>query len=174
MNEKEEKQEKRQIRIDTKITHKDLYEFLMFHNYISMRGFFSVVFSFVCAVGTIWYWTESYLLQKILMMVMECMFTVMTPVEYYFRACRQEKRSFSERIQYIFDERGITIQIGEQSSFAEWDGVMKVLSTRNLVLIYFTPVRSYLLAKRDMDSVFEALRELMQEKTQCYRFRMEK
>lgn len=162
-----------QIQVKTKINQKELYEFIMHHNYVSMRGVISVLFSVLCLGGTIFYWEQFSIIQKVLMLFMSLMFTVITPIEYYIRAARQIKKNFKEEIEYDFDEKGITIKISEQSSAVAWDEVIKVISTRHLVVIYLSPVRAFILTKKEIGENFDTLKALMEEKTDCYRFKME-
>ena len=160
------------ISFKTKITKKELYEFIMGNNYKSFRGVVSVLFSLIALAGTIYYWTNVGVFQKVIMIFLSSMFTIITPIEYYIRAGRQVKKNFKDEITYIFDVSGITIEIKEESSKLPWIEVMKVVSTRNLVIIYFTPIRAFILPKKDIGSNFEKLKELMEENTDCYKFKM--
>ena len=160
------------IQVNTKINQKELYEFIMHHNYASVRGVISVLFSLICLIGTIFYWEQFSMVQKILMAFMSMMFTVVTPVEYYIRAARQIKKNFKEEIHYTFDGNGIIIRIKDQSSSLPWNEVMKVISTGKLVIIYFTPIRALIIPKREIGEQFETLKALMEEHTDCYRFKM--
>ena len=99
---------------------------------------------------------------------------MITPIEYYVRAGRQAKKSFQNEITYIFDKSGITIQIEKESSHMQWEDVMKVISTKNLVLIYFSPVRAFIIAKKDISDEFENIKTMMSENTNCYQFKMER
>jgi thymidine phosphorylase len=67
---------------------------------------------------------------------------------------------------------GITINIKEESSTLPWEEVMKVTSTKNLVIIYFTPIRAFILPKKDIGGLFENLREMIENNTDCYKFVM--
>ena len=127
-----------EIKFKTKITKKELYEFIMNNNYKSLRGVISVLFSLIALVGMIYYWQSLEIYQKMIMIFFSCMFTIITPIEYYIRASRQVKKNFKEAITYIFNASGITINIKEESSTLPWEEVMKVISTKNLVIIYFT------------------------------------
>ena len=162
------------IQVKMKITRSELYEFIMYHNYVSVRGVISVLFSLISTAGTIVYWTQFSPLQKVLMLFMSLMFIVITPIEYYVRAGRQAKKSFQNEITYIFDKSGITIQIEKESSHMQWEDVMKVISTKNLVLIYFSPVRAFIIAKKDISDEFENIKTMMSENTNCYQFKMER
>lgn len=161
-----------EIKIKTKITKKELYEFIMNNNYKSLRGVISVLFSLIAIVGMVYYWKDLEIYQKMVMFFLASMFTVIAPVEYYIRASRQVKKSFKEDIAYIFNSNGINISIKEESSVLPWEEVMKVTSTKNLVIIYFTPIRAFILPKKDIGENFESLRELMEDNTNCYKFVM--
>lgn len=161
------------IEVKTKITKKELYEFIMNNNYASIRGVVSVLFSIVSAIGTVIYWSEFSNLQKVLMLFMSLMFTVITPLEYYIRAGRQVKKNFKDEMEYLFDEAGITIKIRDESSSLPWNEVMKVISTKNLVVVYFTPIRAFIIPKKDI-TVFDELKEMMEQNTSCYKFKMQK
>ncbi len=164
----------RDIEITTRITRQELYEFIMHNNYFSFRGVFSILFSLISLVGTIYFWEEFVWYQKVLMLFMSCMFTVITPIEYYIRAGRQVKKNFQNEMTYIFNKRGITIKIKEDSSALPWNEVMKVISTKNLVVVYFTPIRAFIIPKKSMENEFESIKSIMRENTSCYRFIMEK
>ena len=162
----------KEIEIKTRITKKELYEFIMNNNYVSVRGVVSVLFSIVSAVGTVIYWSEFSNLQKVFMLFMSLMFTVITPLEYYIRAGRQIKKNFRDEMIYLFDETGITIKIKDESSSLPWSEVMKVISTKNLVVVYFTPIRAFIIPKKNIAD-FNELKDLMERNTNCYRFKMQ-
>lgn len=166
-------EKKESIKITTKITRSELYEFIMISNYRSLRGVFSVLFSLVALAGTIYFWSDFNIWYRLIMIFLAMMFTVITPIEYYFRAGKQVKKNFKDEMTYSFDESGMTISINEQSSKLEWIEVMKVVSSKNLVMIYSSPVRAFLIPKKDIGKDFEKLRQLMENNTDCYKFVME-
>lgn len=168
-----ENRENKAIEIRTKITRKELYEFIMNNNYVSVRGVVSVLFSLASAVGTVFYWSEFSNLQRVLMLFMSLMFTVITPFEYYIRAGRQVRKNFKDEMTYVFDETGITIKIREESSSLPWNEVMKVISTKNLIVVYFTPIRAFIIPKKNIND-FDNLKEMMEQNTSCYKFKMQK
>ncbi|MDE7432822.1 MAG: YcxB family protein [Lachnospiraceae bacterium] len=168
-----ENRDNKTIEIKTKITKKELYEFIMNNNYVSVRGVVSVLFSLISTVGTIYYWNSFSNLQRVLMLFMSLMFTVITPVEYYIRAGRQVKKNFKDEMTYSFDEEGITIKIRDESSSLPWSEVMKVISTRNLIVVYFTPIRAFIIPKNNINE-FDVLKEMMEQNTNCYKFKMQK
>lgn len=162
----------KEIKLTTKITKKELYEFIMISNYKSLRGVLSILFSIVALMGTIYFWNSMSVFYRLIMIFLAMMFTVITPIEYYIRAGRQVKKNFKYPISYSFNEEGITISINEQSSLLLWEEVMKVISSKRLVMIYSSPIRAFIIPKKDIDDNFEKLRDMMEKNTDCYKFAM--
>lgn len=169
-----EKESNTKISVKVKISLKELYEFIMYSNYKCLRGVFSILFSVMSAVGTVYYWNEFSNIQRVLMIFMALLFTVIAPVEYYWKAKRQIKKNFNDALLYVFDGEGITISKNEETSSLRWDEVMKVITTKNLIVVYFTPVRAFIIPKNTVnsESEFNELKDLMQQNTSCYKFCM--
>ena len=170
----ENKKINKEISIEVKITTKDLYEFLMYNSYFSFRGIVSVLFSAMAIVGTILYWIDFSTFYKVFMIILSMLFTVIVPIEYYVRAKRQAKKGFEEEFNYAFNEEGITVTKGEESSELKWNDVMKVISTKHLVITYFTPIRAFIIPKRCIGEEFDNLKGIMERNTSCYKFKMKK
>ena len=166
--------DERTINIKVKISIGNLYEFMMNNNYVSVRGVVSVLFSLVSAAGTVIFWNEFVGIQKALMLFMALLFTVIAPIEYYVRAMKQVKKNFNDEMEYIFDNSGITIRKGEESSSLRWNEVLKVINTKNLVVVYFTPIRAFIIPKSCIGDNFDVLKAIMEKNTNCYKFKMEK
>ena len=95
------------------------------------------------------------------MLFFALMFTVIEPVEYYFRSKRQVKKNFTVPLSYGFDENGIEIRQNDEKAHNDWQDVMKVISTKKLVIIYLSPVRAYILPKKDIGDRYQDLQNLI-------------
>ena len=51
---------------------------------------------------------------------------------------------------------------------------MKVVNTKNLIVVYFTPIRAFIIPKKSIGEKFDDLKEIMGKKISCYKFKMEK
>lgn len=170
----ENKKVNKEISMAVKVSTKDLYEFLMHNSYFSFKGVVSVLFSIMAVVGAVLYWKDFSAFYKVFMIILSLLFTVIVPIEYYIRAKRQADKSFKEEFNYTFNEEGITVTKGEESSALKWNEVMKVISTKNLVITYFTPIRAFIIPKRCIGEEFDNLKEIMKNNTSCYKFKMKK
>lgn len=160
------------LEIETKINVAELYEFTINHNYKSFHGIVSLLFSIASAVGAVVFWDRLSIMNRVLIILFALMFTVFEPVGCYIKVCKQVKNAFSQPIKYIFDKNGLKIVQGEASAQCQWHEIMKVTSTKNLVNVYTTPVRAFILPKKDIGQQFEDLKKLMQDNTQCLKFDM--
>lgn len=160
------------IEINTKIGLSELFEFTMTNNYKSIKGVISVLFSIASLIGLILFWKELNGWQRGGLLFFAIMFTVLEPIEYYLRSKRQMKKNFALPISYTFDERGIEIILGDEKALNEWSDVMKVVSSKNLVAVYLSPVRAFILPKKDIGENYASLKEMLDKQTSCYKFKM--
>ena len=145
----------KEISLHSEVEVKDLFEFMMDFNYKCLRGVLTVLFSIACIVGVIIFWGIS-------------------PMEYYLRAKRQKKKSFSQATDYVMNEEGITIKVGEEEGKLQWSDIVRVKTTKNLLLIYTSPVMSFIIPKRQIEDKFDTLKNILENNTKCYYFKMKK
>lgn len=160
------------LEIETKINVPELYEFTINHNYKSLHGIISLLFSIASAIGAVAFWDRFSTMNRVLIILFALMFTVFEPVGCYIKVRKQVKSAFKQPLKYIFDKEGVTIIQGDASANCQWYEIMKVTTTKKLVNIYTTPVRAFILPKRDIGKDYEELRELLQQNTQCLKFDM--
>ena len=160
------------IEIKTEIGVSEMFEFTINNNYKTIRGVIAVLFSLASAAGLVFYWNQFSGWQKALMLFFALMFTVIEPIEYYLRSKRQVKKNFTVPLSYVFDENGIEIRRNDEMAHNDWQEVMKVISTKKLVIIYLSPIRAFSLPKKDIGDSYQSLKSLMEENTSCYKFKM--
>lgn len=159
----------RYMSITANIGVKELYEFTLKHNYRTFHGIIGVLFSIASAIGGFLYWDKLTMTNRVLIVIFALTFTVFEPVGCYIKVRKQVKKNFSTPLIYMFDAKGITITQGGQNAQCFWYEVMKVTSTKNLINIYTTPVRAFILPKKDIGENFNKLKELIDYNAQCRR-----
>ncbi|MCI8670359.1 MAG: YcxB family protein [Lachnospiraceae bacterium] len=160
------------IEIKTEIGVSEMFEFTMNNNYKTIRGTVAVLFSLASAAGLVVYWNQFSGWQKALLLFFALMFTIIEPIEYYLRSKRQVKKNFTVPLNYIFDNNGIEIHRNEETAHNDWQEVMKVITTKKSVIIYLSPVRAFILPKKDIGDQYQSLKNLMEDNTSCYKFKM--
>ena len=153
------------ITVEAKLTNKEMFNFLMRHNYFSMGGVCGVILS-IGALVILFInikndeMSNAY---KFALIFIGLLFTVIQPVMLYVKATTQVKKSDSvnKALKYEFDEKGFTISLGEEKVAEDYGAVTKIISTKLSVIIYISKYRAFIIPKRDLIENFEAFKELL-------------
>ncbi len=156
---------KNNLYIETKINNKNMYEFMINHTYKSMMGVVGVLISILAIVALIVYGKNYDLTKKLLFIFIALLFTVINPISLYFKSKKQVKMndSFQHPLCYTFSELGIDVRQGEQSLHINWDDIMKVISTKNLVVIYLSAINAFIFPKEQIGKEFEEFKKIITE-----------
>lgn len=157
------------INFKTNINAKELYEFTLNHNYKSLHGILGVAFSLASAVGAVWFWDKFTPTNRVIIILLALMFTVFEPLGCYIKVRKQIKKNFTKPLEYVFDDEGIEVSQGESSSRVNWNEIMKVTSTKNLINIYTSPLMAFIIPKKDAGQHMDSLKEMLTTKAQCRR-----
>lgn len=163
----EEKDTKDLLYIETKITAKDMFEFMMNHTYKSLMGAVGLFLCVMATIGLIFYWDEFNVTYKGLLMIMVAFFVIINPVQLYLRSKAQVANAFKHPLCYTFNEEGLDIVQGEQSAKVAWADIKRVRSTRNLIIIYLSPIRAFIFPKRQLGENMQLFRKIVQSKVSC-------
>lgn len=77
---------------------------------------------------------------------------VYQPVSLYLRAKKQVATNevFKTELHYILDDKGITVQSGENSDSLEWNRIYKAVSTMRSIIVYTTRINACIFPKEDL------------------------
>jgi len=152
------------LKIDTKITEKELFHFLMYHTYSSVWGFTGIIIS-ICAMLA--FIQLCYMhgdgLSKACMLITALLFLVVQPLRLNIQSKRmmENDRGYQEPVQYVFSQRGISISQGEDTAFYAWAEVQKVISTKKIIAIYVGKKKVFKLSCRDVADKYDDLKEIV-------------
>lgn len=155
------------MEVTTNINVKQLYEFTIKHNYKSLAGMISLTFSICSAIGGFIYWDKFNTMNKVVIILFALMFTVLEPIGCYIKVRKQIKNNFKYPIRYVFGKEGIEIIIEDKKGLCYWYEIMKIESTHNLINIYTSPVRAFIIPKSDVGEDITKLRELIETYAEC-------
>lgn len=160
---KEMSDNKKGLYVETKINNKNMYEFMLNHTYRSMLGIVGVLISVLAIVALVVYGKNYDITKKLMFIFVALLFTVVNPISLYFKSKRQVKMndSFNHPLCYTFSEDGIEVRQGEQSLNINWDDVIKVISSKNLVVIYISAINAFIFPKEQIKENFEEFKKLI-------------
>lgn len=156
-----------ELSIKTNINVKELYEFTLNHNYKSFQGVISLAFSVASAVGAVVFWDRLTVMNRVLIILFALMFTVFEPLGCYIKVRKQINKSFGSPLEYAFGSEGITISQGEEKAAVEWSQIMKIISTKNLINVYTSPVRAFIIPKKDVGDRIGEFKKIVEENAKC-------
>ena len=93
------------------------------------------------------------------------LFTVIQPLIVLKNARKQSKAYKEFPLEYTFSERGIEVKQDDAEGSNTWDNVMKIVSTKRLIIIYTSRVHAYVIPREVLKDSMDDFKELI--KTYC-------
>lgn len=155
--------------IETQIDNKSMYEFMLNHTYKSLMGFVGVLFSLLAIVALFVYWKDYDITRKLIFIFLALLFTVINPISLYFKSKKQVKMndSFQHPLCYTFNNKGVDVKQGEQSLHINWEDIIKIVSTKNLVIIYLSPINAFIFPKKQIGDSFSDFKKIILDYIKC-------
>lgn len=161
-----------EIKVSMKLEVKDLYGFLMHHIYASSAGILGLVLSVGGFVGFFYMLTLDNANPMFIgaLFMIGLMFTVIQPIITYTKAKKQVKENAQksqDMLEYVISKRGIEVTQGELNGSSTWDEIVRIESTKNLIMMYTSKVHAYVIPKRFLEEHREEYIELVRENCQA-------
>lgn len=144
------------MNFETKINTKELFSFLLKHNYAGFTGKSGLIISaaalflFVRGIPT-WEGNE---MQMVLLAALALLFTVINPILLYTKAKKQilTNQAYKKGVKYQLNDTGIHVTIGEQEGEVPWNNIIRIEETKEVYILYTTRVNAFLWSKRELGS----------------------
>ncbi len=154
-----------EVKVEVKLTKKEMFNFLLRHNYTTFGGICGIVLSigalvmFFLNLGN----EKMSVSYKVALIAVALLFTVVQPIMLYFKAATQIKNSdaINKPMVYEFNKTGVTITQGEDSVTNKYEDITKVISTKVSVIIYVSKYRAFIIPKASIGEDFETLKDLL-------------
>lgn len=155
----------KEIDISIQIKVKDMFYFLMRHNYSGFSGIFGLIISvgalilFFVGVGGV----DN--LKNGVLLVIAALFLIINPFLLYVKAAGQVKRNpmFRKSLRYHFDQQGIIVSQDEQELPLLWEDLKKVVETGGHLILYITAIHAYILPKEQFAQEYPDIRGMFLE-----------
>lgn len=160
---------RKEVYIETRIDRNSMFSFMLNHSYRSVMGVVGVFISIMAFIGLIVYWRDFNTTYKGMLIIVSLLFTVINPATLYLKSKKQVKLndSFHHPLCYNLNDDGIDISQAEQSAHVNWEEVIKIISTKKLVVIYLSPVRAFIFPKEQIGDQFDAFKHMIADHVQC-------
>lgn len=130
-----------------KMTFKALYSYVMNTNYRSVAGVIGLILSFIALIMLGLKWSDYGTGQKVVLVVIGLVFTVINPLSLAFKTYQQLKLSPSHKtpLDYTFSDEGITVMQGEIEQLIKWDMICRILLTKHMVAVYTSRIHAFVI-----------------------------
>ena len=153
----------KKLEFDIKLNEKDIWIFSLYSSNRAYLGIFNALFTLASLYVLVSTWGESGISRKLVFLACALMFSVIQPAILYLKAARQAK---TETIK-----KGFRLELSEENVVtASWEEVYKTMIRKNMIVIYFAPLRGYLIPARYFEGNREKLEALLKEKTMLIKF----
>ena len=153
-----------ELKVKSKLSADELYNFLMHHTYTSVWGFTGILISICALLAFIQLCINGgNILTKACLVVTALLFLVIQPVRLYIQSQRMivNDKGYAEPIEYFFDHAGITLTQGQDQAFYAWGEIEKVVSTKKIVAIYVNKKRVFKISKQDIADKYDDFRKII-------------
>lgn len=151
--------------VEARLTNKEMFNFLLRHNYYSLGGVCGLILSIGAIVLAIFNINNTQMngTYKIALVFVGLLFTVIQPIMLYTKAKAQVKKndSVNKPLKYTFTEQDFSISMDEESVTQSYEDIIKVISTRLSVIIYINKYRAFILPKSAIGNNMEKLKDLL-------------
>lgn len=155
-----------ELKIEVKVTGKDMACFMLNNSYRKIFGVVSVLFSMVVIAITIYTWGDVVWYNSALLILLASLYIIINPLMLIFKAYRQVKNNacFADTLYYEFNDEGITVSQKDETSTIEWEKLWKAVNYGKVVVVYASTVSAFVLPTRCIGDRYNELVDCLSEK----------
>lgn len=154
------------IEIDVQLDKKTLNHFLMRNNFLRTGGVIGLLISIAAIAGLIVFWKYFGTAQRVILVFLGLMFTVIQPVTLLMKGWEQLKKgAFREPFHYKFSEEGIEVANIAGTVNIEWKNIRRVVTAKEAMYIYMNSVSALIIPKAECGDEYIAIAKMAKEHT---------
>lgn len=153
------------VSFDVNMTDEAMTSFMYYHTYSHFTGILGIILGIV-AVGLAFFtYGNANPVFSLMYLVFAFLFLLWTPFTLRSKAKQQRKNTpmFNKAITYTLDEEGITTTQDDIKSQIKWEELLKVVSTKKIMIFYVTRVRAFIAPRECIGEQYEKTLEIIRE-----------
>lgn len=154
------------IEIDIQLDKRTLNRFLLRNNFLRAGGVIGLLISISAMVGLIVFWNYFGTAQRVILIFLSLMFTVIQPVTLLMKGWEQLKKgAFREPFHYTFTPEGIEVVNIAGTANVEWKQIRRAVITKEAIYIYMNAVSALIISREECDGRFTEIAKMVREYT---------
>lgn len=144
------------IEFDVTIGSKELYDYMLMHNYTHASGLLGSVVGAMCVF-------VAFSMQYWVLLFAGILLLLYLPCTLWLKSKQQAVLNpvFKEPLHYMLDNEGITVSQGEACEKQAWDQMVKAVSTGRSIIVYTSRVNATIFPKAQLGDSRDALIEMI-------------
>ena len=162
------------VEFDVNLEQKHIFKFSMRQAYKGAQGLLSVMVPAIILGRLYVYYGQMDISQILIHVGLGILFILYVPVSLWLSAKRTLKKNseLSNTLHFVFSENAISVMQGEEKAEFQWENIYRMISTRELVLIYTNRINAYIIPRKQMGTQYAELKQLASKKLEKYRCKM--
>ena len=154
------------IEIAVQLDKKTLNHFLLRNNFLRTGGVIGLLISAAAIVGLVAFWNYFGAAQRMILLFLALMFTVIQPVTLLMKGWEQLKKgAFREPFHYTFTPEGVEVVNIAGTANVEWEQIRRVVVTKDAMYIYMNAVSALIISREECDGRFTEITKMVREYT---------
>lgn len=156
---------KKEINVTVLVGKKDLFYFLLYHNYARFIGVIGFLFSAACLVGAVISFGKVELYSTLLLLLIGTMFTIYQPIALYRKAVKQANHPVMQKpMNYSFGEEGMGVSQDDNCAAVSWEELWKIIARKHAIYIFTDPIRANIIPRTGNEKEVAMILELAKTK----------
>ena len=140
--------------------------FLIRNNFLRVGGVFGLLISIAAIVGLIVFWKYFAVAQRVILIFLGLMFTVIQPVTLLMKGWEQLKKgAFREPFHYTFSSEGIEVVNIAGTANVKWGDIRRVVTAKDAIYIYMNAVSAFILPRSECGENYIPAVKMLKEHT---------
>lgn len=154
------------IELDIQLDKKTLNVFLLRNNFLRTGGVIGILISLAAIVGLVVFWQQFGTAQRVILVFLALMFTVIQPYTLLLKGWNQLKTgAFREPFHYLFSDEGMTVTNIAGEVEVGWKDIRKAIVTKEAMYLYMNSVSAFILPHAACGEKYVELAKMVKEHT---------
>lgn len=124
----------------------EFWQLSIYFMYGSIVGVCNIIFTAAMIILATTIWDNISSSVRMLLVIACCLFPIVQPIGIYVRAKKQA--AVSKIIEIGFNDTGIHVKTDDKSSDIKWRNIKKIAKKPNIIVIFSTTTRGFILSNR--------------------------
>lgn len=152
------------IEIDVQLDKKTLNRFLLRNNFLRAGGVIGLLISLAAIIGVIVFWQYFGTAQRVILIFLGLMFTVIQPFTLLMKGWEQLKKgAFRKPFHYVFSADGIEVENIAGTASVEWKNIRKSITTKEALYIYMNSVSALIIPRAECEEQYVRIARMIKE-----------